>query len=78
MIGSHPGRQPIHIPPQLGVHWLTKSRHLVLIEVHESCLGLLVVVVNPVRGTLNIGLVLVHDGGDDVMAVVTSGLLHVV
>lgn len=69
---------PIHILRQLDVHWLTKFRDLVLIKVHERCLDLLAVVANPVYGTLDVGLVLVHNDGDDVVAVVTSCLLHVI
>ena len=64
-----------HIRPSTS-NWLTKFRDLVLIEVHELCLDLLVVVVDPVHGTLNIGLVLMHNDGDDIMivaAVTASG-----
>ena len=78
IIGSHDIPDPVHIPRQLGVHWLAKFGDLVLIKFHELCLQLLVVVVNPVHGTLDVGLVLAHDNSDDVVAVVTSCLLHVV
>jgi hypothetical protein len=36
------------------------------------------IVVNPVHGALNIGLVVVHDDGNDVVVVVTARLLQVV
>ncbi len=36
------------------------------------------VVINPVHSALDVGLVMVHDGGDYVVVVVTSCLLQVV
>jgi hypothetical protein len=75
---SHPVSEPLHVLCQLRVHRLAKLRDLVLVNIQELCLELLMVIVNPVYGALDVRFVVVHEGGNYVVVVITARLLLVV